>query len=38
MSYIYILIPSYHCFQANFQEFCSFPAKNVEIIAIYERK
>ena len=37
ISYIYILIPSNNCFQANFPEFYMFPVEIDGIIAIFER-
>ena len=36
ISYIYILIPSNYCFQANFQELCIFPINFVVIFAIFK--
>ena len=39
ISYIYILIPSDNCFQANFKEFCMFfSVKFVGIVAIFEHE
>ena len=38
ISYIYILIPSDNCFQANFQEFYMFSSQNVGIITIFEHE
>ena len=40
-NYIFMLIPSTHCFQANFKEVYMFSNKNVvilEMIAIFEQK